>query len=135
MLDYSEFSRWMDMAKRTLESARRDAEGGDYNWACFKAQQAAEFAVKAYLYGIGQPRAGHAVSLLLSHIGAPEELVDKAKYLDKMYVPTRYPNAWSEGAPYQYYTRRDAEEAIEICREVIDYIEARWKALRSSGGE
>lgn len=62
------------MARRTLESARRGAGGGDYNWVCFKAQQAAEFAVKAFLYGIGQPRAGHAVSVLLAHIGAPRGL-------------------------------------------------------------
>ncbi len=62
MLDEDEYKRWIAMAKKTLESARRDLEGGDYNWACFKSQQSAEFAVKAILWGIGEPRYGHAVS-------------------------------------------------------------------------
>jgi len=56
------------MARRTLESARRDVEGGDYNWACFKAHQAAEFAVKGLLYGVGKPARGHSVFKLLEAV-------------------------------------------------------------------
>jgi HEPN domain-containing protein len=58
-------------------------------------------------------------------------LIDRAKYLDKMYIPTRYPNAWSEGAPYQYYTEEEARRAIDISREIIEYIEGRWRTLKS----
>jgi HEPN domain-containing protein len=36
----------MKQAEATLASAKRDKEAGDFNWSCFKAQQAAEFAVK-----------------------------------------------------------------------------------------
>jgi HEPN domain-containing protein len=36
-LDEGEFERWKRSALRTLESARRDLDGGDYNWACFKS--------------------------------------------------------------------------------------------------
>jgi len=50
-LDVSEYERWTRSAVRTLESAERDAEHGDYNWACFKAHQAAEKALKALLWG------------------------------------------------------------------------------------
>jgi hypothetical protein len=41
-LDEVEFERWLRSALRTLESAKRDLEFGDYNWACFKAHQVAE---------------------------------------------------------------------------------------------
>lgn len=38
---------WMDQARRDLESARWQAQGGYYEWACFVAHQAAEKAIKA----------------------------------------------------------------------------------------
>ncbi|MGB9740257.1 MAG: HEPN domain-containing protein [Candidatus Bathyarchaeia archaeon] len=47
MLD--EYRRWISSSKEALDSARGDLERGDSNWACFKAQQAAEFVVKALL--------------------------------------------------------------------------------------
>jgi len=50
MLDEGEYSRWIGSAHKTLESAQRDYEDGDYNWACFKAHQVAEKALKA-IYG------------------------------------------------------------------------------------
>ena len=62
-LDEGEFERWKRSALRTLESARRDLDGGDYNWACFKSHQAAEKALKALLWGVGRPRSGHALTL------------------------------------------------------------------------
>lgn len=45
----------------------------------------------------------------------PEELVNKAKELDRNYIPARYPNFHPEGAPMDYYTRKDAEEGGELC--------------------
>ena len=44
-LDDDEFQRWMVNAKSTLKSADNDKSSEFYNWACFKAQQAAEYAV------------------------------------------------------------------------------------------
>ncbi len=77
MLDEQEYDKWITMAKRTLESAKRDLSGGDYNWACFKSQQAAEFAVKALLWGIGRPKYGHVVYKLVVELGnVSEEIVE-----------------------------------------------------------
>ena len=64
MLGYEEYSRWMTTSKETLDSARGNLSRGDYNWSCFKAQQAVEFAVKALLYGLGEPPYGHSVVYL-----------------------------------------------------------------------
>lgn len=49
MLDKEEFERWRRQARGILTSARRDKEAGDYAWACFKAEQAGQFALKALL--------------------------------------------------------------------------------------
>ena len=93
MLDEREFERWFEAAKRGLESARGDLDREDYNWACFKAQQAAELAVKGLLHGLGMPAYGHSVSRLLRQLeekglAASEDIVQAAKDLDKYYVPT-----------------------------------------------
>lgn len=131
MLDEEEYSRWMDMAKKTLESARRDLEGAFYNWACFKAQQAAEFAVKAFLWGTGTPEYGHAISKLIVGVGeVPEEIMEAGKRLDKFYTAPRYADMWVEGSPYEYYSKREAEEAIYYAELMISFIEDRWRSLR-----
>jgi hypothetical protein len=49
-LDREEFGRPFSQARHTLDSARRDAEEGDYDWAAFKAQQAAE-SILAWVEG------------------------------------------------------------------------------------
>ena len=133
MLDDAEFRRWFRSATGALESARGDLERGDYNWACFKAQQAAEYAVKALLHGLGMPAYGHSVSGLLSRLPGGLEasrVIQEAKSLDKYYVPTRYPNAWSEGVPSDYYTKRDAEEAIIEAEKIIGWVEEAWRSLK-----
>ena len=68
MLDTDEFNRWIDSAMKTLESAKRDFNAKDYNWACFKAQQAVEKALKAILWGIGKPRIGHALKKIMEAV-------------------------------------------------------------------
>jgi len=136
-VDCVEFSRWLAMARRTLESAARDVEGGDYNWACFKAHQAAEFAVRGLLYGAGRPARGRSVSKLLEAAKAlvevPGGLVELGKLLDKFYIPTRYVDAWSEGAPYEYFTRGDAESALRAAGEVVSFVEGLWRGCADSG--
>ena len=135
MLDETEYSRWISSAKKTLESARGDLSRGDYNWTCFKAQQAAEMAVKALLHGLGLPAYGHSISKLLINLRSkglqvPNDIIDIAKSLDKYYIPTRYPNAWVEGSPHEYYTKGDADSAIECARNIIEWVEEVWRYLR-----
>ncbi|MFP3296077.1 MAG: HEPN domain-containing protein [Vulcanisaeta sp.] len=136
-MDSKEYDRWMSMAKRTVESAKHDAEVGDYNWACFKAHQAAEFAIKAALYGIGRATRGHSLTHLIAglsrFINVPSEVIDLCKLLDKFYVTTRYVDAWSEGVPYEYFTRTDAETAIKTAEDIITFIEDLWRRLSSGG--
>jgi len=124
----------MISSKKTLESARGDLNRGDYNWACFKAQQAAEFAVKALLHGLGEPSYGHSISRLLKKapkgVSVPGDVMQAAITLDKYYVPTRYPNAWSEGIPSEYYSRKDGEEAIVCAEKIISWVEDTWKSLK-----
>ena len=126
----TEYDRWMKSAKTTLRSATNDKSSEFYNWTCFKAQQAAEYAVMAYLRGIGKCYYGHSISLLLVDLRFSKEIVDLAKNIDKYYIPTRYTDAWSEGNPEDYYTLEDASEAIGCTERIINEVEAKWKSLK-----
>jgi len=126
MFDREEFERWMAQAEYTLKSAQNDLKAGFYSWACFKAQQAGEYAVKALLFGIGVMTYGHSIKKLLDilsqHVDVPEELFDYARLLDRHYIPPRYPDAYIEGAPYEYYGIKDAENAIDASIGIINFV-------------
>ncbi len=136
MLDNREYQRWIRSARYTLESARRDYRAGDYVWACFKSHQAAEKAVKALLWGIGSPKIGHSITRLLKHLQAlgldvPENIYEEAMVLDKYYIPTRYPDVWSEGVPEEYFFRREAEKALSYANDIVEWVEGLWRRLLS----
>ena len=70
-------------------------------------------------------RGGHTLSMLLASLPEavrPDEgLMDRAKELDKHYIPTRYPNGFEQGAPVDFYTRAEAERAIAHAEVIVEY--------------
>jgi HEPN domain-containing protein len=126
MFDREEFERWLSQAEYTLRSAENDMKAGFYSWACFKAQQAAEYAVKALLFALGIMAYGHSIKRLLDvlskEVDVPEELFDSARLLDRHYIPPRYPDAYIEGAPYEYYGEKDAVEAINSSLAIMAFV-------------
>lgn len=116
---------WLAQAQRDLEQAEDSLKAGRHEWACFAAQQAAEKAVKALHLHFGQEVWGHVVAeglqLLPSEVQLPPELVEKAQFLDNLYIGPRYPNTHPSGAPYQHYGRIQSEQAIAFAREIIDF--------------
>ena len=118
---------WLAQAKRDLGHAEHASEAKDFEWSCFSAQQAAEKAVKAVFISLHGEGWGHSVYRLLNSIGdklqVPAELLETAKILDKHYIPTRYPNGFDCGIPADYYTKKEAEEAIRNARQIIQFCE------------
>ena len=117
----------MRQADADLEHAQLSAREGDFEWACFAAQQAAEKAVKAlYLFRHGDPW-GHSLLVLLQSLpediiaAARGDLLDSAKALDKQYILTRYPNGFALGAPMDYFTESDANESISHAKSILDF--------------
>ena len=121
------YQDWLDQAKGDLGHAERSLGMGDYAWACFAAQQAAEAAVKALHMRLGQIAWGHSILDLIEALpeGAKPDssFLEKAKVLDKYYIPTRYPDAHPAGPAHRHYTEKEAKEAIDRAREVLDYCE------------
>jgi HEPN domain-containing protein len=118
---------WLRQAKRDLDHARRSAASGDYEWACFAAQQGAEKGIKAVYQWLGAVAWGHSVTMLLANLPqphrSPEVLVERAKALDKHYITTLYPNGFERGAPLDYYTLAEAERSIEDAEAIIRFCE------------
>jgi HEPN domain-containing protein len=120
---------WYAQAGYDLQHARQAFANEAFEWACFAAQQAAEKALKALYQKAGAEAWGHSVFALLQNLPpsfSPEAaaLHDTGKELDKHYIPARYPNAYSQGAPHEYYTRSEAERAITQSEEILRFCES-----------
>ena len=107
---------WMRQADADLRHARHALDDRDFEWAAFAAHQAAEKALKALYQKLHLDAWVHALAMLVANLpedGRPDSsLTDRAKELDKHYIPTRYPNGFERGAPVDFYTQREAEQAI-----------------------
>ena len=115
----------MKQAERDLDNAKFEVSGGFYEWACFLTQQAAEKALKAAYQKLGGEAFGHSISRLLSNMPeeheAVQDLKSKAMELDKAYIPTRYPNAIPEGAPFEVYTKEESRRLISYAEEIVKF--------------
>jgi len=116
---------WSRQADRDFVQARSSLEGGLYEWAAFAAQQCATKAVKAVYQRLGGEARGHSVTQLLAALPAgvrpAEALVEVAKELEKHYIGPRYPNSYPEGAPMDFYTRAEAERAIDAAERILEH--------------
>lgn len=125
MFDNDEFDRWMAQASDTLNSAHADYSNKSYNWSCFKAQQAAEFAIKALLKGLGISAYGHSIIKLLKDLETysldVHTLTSSARILDRHYVPARYPDAFTEGSPFEFYDEETAQEALDCAEKICNF--------------
>ncbi len=116
---------WFRQAEADLRHARHALDDGDFEWSCFASQQAAEKGVKSVFQKLGMEAWGHTVTVLVGNLPSslklPEALVDCGKMLDKHYIPTRYPNGFEAGAPTDFYTRQEAEAAIQCAEKVLEF--------------
>jgi HEPN domain-containing protein len=114
----AEAERWRRQAANDLAFARVALRERFYAQACFVAQQAAEKAVKAVAYGLGERTViGHSlVTLILRYGDRAHELRDLrelAGILDQYYVPTRYPNGLAGGVPFEAFGESQAAAAVD----------------------
>jgi len=116
---------WIRQSERDVALADIAKREEYYEWACFSSQQAAEKAIKGLYQELSQLAWGHSVRALLeelrAHVEVPEEMIEAGKVLDKFYVLARYPNGFASGAPTDYFTAREAEEAILHARQIIGF--------------
>jgi len=124
----SRYIDWFNQAKKDLKHAKNSLNSEDYEWACFSSQQSAEKAAKSVFMKLNKDCWGHSVSYLLREltklIKVDEDLIDLAKQLDKDYILARYPNGFDIGTPFEYYSKKDAEESIKNAEKIIKFCES-----------
>ncbi len=118
---------WFRQSHRDLRHAKNALEDEDYEWACFAAQQAAEKALKALVQFYGGHSWGHSILMMLRELkdrveDVTEQMLEDAAQLDKLYIPTRYPNGFDMGTPADYFNKTDAAEAIARAERLINYV-------------
>ncbi|HOJ29661.1 MAG TPA: HEPN domain-containing protein [Spirochaetota bacterium] len=112
--------RWFDTAMSDYEAAKIMCENKKYAHACFLSQQSAEKALKALHYYYDSDPWGHSVLKLIDELKYIDIEVytilalytDNARLLDKLYIPTRYPNGLPDITPDLAYSKKDADEAL-----------------------
>jgi HEPN domain-containing protein len=120
------YKDWLEQAERDLGRADIDIQYAYWEWACFTAQQAAEKAVKGLLMNRGMSAWGHAITPMLRRLATegvvvPDAMIGRAQLLDAYYIPTRYPNGFTEGKPADYYNAEKAQEAVDAARELLRF--------------
>ena len=126
----AEGTRWLRQAEQDLDDAEFAREGGRFNLACFLGQQAAEKAVKAFLYYRGAEDVwGHSLIDLCEDARLFDQMFDvvksDARQLDKYYEITRYPSYLPGGIPSEAFNRDDADRAIYLAQEVLGFVRER----------
>jgi HEPN domain-containing protein len=113
--------RWLQQAENDLQFAQLGLSEGFHAQVCFQCQQIAEKALKSIHYGRLEKRIvfGHSLVELAGELDFGPEVRDGLAILDQYYIPTRYPNGLPGGAPFEVYTRAQAQSAVEFCAQVI----------------
>ncbi|MBM4404869.1 MAG: HEPN domain-containing protein [Chloroflexi bacterium] len=124
----SRHADWLAQAKRDFDHAEDAAKAGHFEWSCFAAHQASEKALKALFLKRGmRVVAGHSLRQMLEALKrrerVPLELGESARLLDRHYIPSRYPDAHPAGAPFDYYTKAEAAEAVIHARKIVRFCE------------
>lgn len=116
---------WLAQAEKDLKHSENSTKLGDYEWACFSAQQAAEKSLKAVYEKINEISLGHSILGLLKgleeNFKIPEKFYSYARILSRYYIEARYPNGFPEGIPADYFDEKIAMEAINATKEIFQW--------------
>lgn len=121
------FDKWLRQARRDVAAAVALYEKGFEEWAVFLAHQAAERALKAYLYLHGtKVIVGHAIRALVhkcAQISPTFEVIHDAGRLDELYRGPRFPDAFGTDVPQDTASAEDAEAAVELARMTVELVD------------
>ncbi len=130
-------ARWLKQADYDLADAGFVAGAGRHALACFLCHQSAEKALTAYLLARGAEQVwSHALADLCEDAMVLDASFDFIKsvagLLDKHYFGARYPSGLPGGVPAEAFDRHDSARALEIARDVLQFVRGRVAELDDS---
>ena len=123
--------RWLTQAQDEFNDADELRKRGRFYLALFHFQQAAEKALKAYLYLTVKSKeevfTTHSLEDILQKAWTADrdfKGVKKAKKLDEYAIRSRYPDSLPGRIPSRYFDDpQEVEEAMHLAREVVELVE------------
>ncbi|MGC9315170.1 MAG: HEPN domain-containing protein [bacterium] len=121
---------WLTQAHYDIQAAESARKSGFHEWACFMAQQASEKALKATAQNRNAVLWGHSLKEMLMalkencEIDLADNLMERARNLDKYYIIARYPNGFNTGIPHDYFGEKDSEDAINSAKILIQWCDS-----------
>lgn len=112
-----EVKEWIKQAEKDLKTAKHNLKSKDYYAASFWCQQAAEKGFKALLIKNTEnfPKI-HDLKKLAELNNAPYEIIELSTKINPAYIVARYPDVAAK------FNRRNSEETIKYCIEVLKWI-------------
>jgi HEPN domain-containing protein len=115
---------WYKQAVNDLAWAKDSLVSGHWAQVCFICQQVAEKALKAIALSKGALEIkSHSLVRIAEALGVNGEIDRMGRRLDVYYITSRYPDAFAEGAPFEYFDREQAEEALGFASAFISMAE------------
>ncbi len=124
---------WLHQAQADLQLAGVSAAAGHHEWACFACHQAVEKALKGLHLRRGQQAWGHGLgrscrdlppAVAAALAASISDLEDRLRILDGLYIPTRSPDSFADGAPTDHFGRLQSEDAQRHAHSIVDAIAA-----------
>jgi len=124
----NESDRWFKQAEADQRAARDSLASAHFEWACFQAQQCGEKSLKALWYYCSQEPWGHSLVKLIKDFPVASihkklaPLLPAAQTLDKVYIPSRYPNGLPDSFPSEIYTKSEAQVSIKLAASILSRV-------------
>ena len=123
--------RWLTTAQDDLDTARILKKSKKHAHACFHAQQAVEKAVKGVWYFYDADPWGHSILRLIQDFEEVDtgtftilnKFIGDARKLDRLYIPTRYPNGLPDITPDMAYGEEDSQFGITAAEKILKAVE------------
>jgi len=119
---------WLRQAEDDLLWANDTLKAKRFAQACFVCQQCGEKALKAVALSRGFDRIkSHSILDIARALEINGDIETAAKKLDLYYLTTRYPDALPSGAPFDFFTREQAQEALGLATSLVDRARAEFR--------
>ena len=116
---------WLRQSEAEFKAATDLLNTNNFAWCCFTAQQSAEKSIEAILNHIQCGALGHNLNTLIQeieqHLQVDKAVIDACTRLNRLYIPTRYPDAFARGVPAEQYFDQDANQAVQDAEEVLRF--------------
>jgi HEPN domain-containing protein len=125
-----ESRNWYTQARSEFRDALDLEQRGRYYLALYLYQQAAEKALKAFLFDAGEDELfTHSVKDLLGLAESIDPLMGELKpsgKLDMYYIPTRYPNGLAGNVPAEFFNDPEECEMVrQLSKAVVEAVAER----------